>query len=188
MDGVLVDFLNGVYKLHGKVVEPQGYFLCGKDFGISENEFWKGMDYDFWSTLEPMADAFDIVDVLEHHFGIQNICILSSPSHNAGSMPGKVAWLETHLPSYSRRFLFGPQKEFCAGPNSLLVDDYDKNTETFAASGGRIFLVPRQWNSLKEQKDLDIPSILDEALCRLTKGESYFAEDKAISWNQESQA
>jgi hypothetical protein len=102
-------------------------------------------------------------------------------------MPGKVAWLEKHLPSYSRRFLFGPKKEFCAGPDRLLVDDHDLNTEAFAASGGRTFLVPRQWNSLKDVKE-SVPHILDVALCRLTKGVSYFAEEEAIGWSQEIQA
>lgn len=62
-------------------------------------------------------------------------------------MAGKLRWIEEWMPDYSRRYLFGAAKQFCAGPGSVLLDDHSKNTERFVEHGGTAILVPGPWNS-----------------------------------------
>jgi len=58
-------------------------------------------------------------------------------------------WIREHLPAYSRRFLIGPAKEFCANPRSVLIDDSETNVKAFFEAGGHTVLVPREWNWMR---------------------------------------
>lgn len=146
MDGVLVDFVGAVCKVH-KRPDPyadgknRGEFDMSKIWNMRPAEFWNPLTPRFWATMQPTEDCFKIVELLEKSF---DICLLSSPSANAHeSMAGKYLWIEKYLPQYKRKFLFGPCKEFCAGNGHFLVDDYDKNVDKF---GPNAFLYPRPWN------------------------------------------
>jgi len=57
-----------------------------------------------------------------------------------------MAWIRRYLPKYSRQFLFGPRKRFCAHARAVLIDDYDKNIDGFVSAGGQGVLIPRSWN------------------------------------------
>lgn len=170
LDGVLVDFIKGCCELHGRNdpyqdKENHGKFDLEKLFGIDSHQFWNGMEHDFWYNLQPMHDAFEIVEAIESVVSQKDICILSSPSMNPGSMSGKIAWVERNLPAYRRSFLFGPKKEFCANPSHVLIDDYDKNTCRFSTAGGKTILVPRPWNSLHLNHRDNIPEHIKGRLC-----------------------
>lgn len=106
-------------------------------------------NYEFWRDLEPMPEAHEIVDTLCEYFGRHNVCILSSPGHMEMSMPGKVMWLRKHFPYFAENanFMFGKGKHFCAHPDAVLIDDFDKNVEAFREHNGKAFLVPRPWNA-----------------------------------------
>ena len=54
-----------------------------------------------------------------------------------------------------RQFLIGPSKHLCANPETLLIDDSDKNVDSFRKCGGQAVLVPRPWNSLHGLNALD---------------------------------
>lgn len=151
MDGVLCDFVLAACQLHGaddpyKHDRNLGVWGFDKLIGVDTEAFWKPLGYEFWSTLPWMHDAGYILRLVERTFGKENVCLLTSPCDTAGCVEGKREWVKQNMPDYSRRLLIGSAKEFCAGPNRVLIDDYDHNVKVFRAAGGEAVLVPRKWN------------------------------------------
>lgn len=155
LDGVLVNFVGGACR-HHKMPTPYtraaslGEWDVVKLLDVSPDQFWRGMGYDFWRLLDWMPDGRDILAVVESVFGADNVCLLTSPSDNFGAVEGKRAWVKNHLPSYFDRLIVGRCKDFMAGPERVLVDDYPVNVEKFSAAGGLGLLVPRPWNNQYE--------------------------------------
>ena len=156
LDGVLVDFVGGACRIHGRpdpfaeplIPEVVGNFSMDKIWGMGLDTFWKPMKMpSFWKGLEFMPDAKEILELCEQAVGMDNVCLLTSPSRGSGPVVGKINWIEKNMPEYSRRYLIGPAKQFCAGPDSVLVDDSNRNIEDFVEAGGNVILVPRAWNS-----------------------------------------
>ena len=127
-----------------------GVYQMEKLWGMTPAQFWSVADAEsFWSELEPTPEAFVLVRALEENVGAENVAFLSSPNLSLGCMAGKLRWIREHFPEYSRRFLFGPRKEFCAGSLAhLLIDDHDGNVAAFRQAGGAAILFPRPWNIL----------------------------------------
>lgn len=151
MDGVLTDFVAEMCARHKRTspyldAANYGQFDMYGPWGMAEEEFWSVADMDFWKSIPVHEGAHRLVAGLESLFGLDNICILSSPSKNLDCCHGKIWWLRKHFNDYGRRFLIGPKKEFCAGPGRILVDDYDRNVDKFMQAGGEALLVPRPWN------------------------------------------
>lgn len=149
MDGVVVDFIGGAFAWHGRTVPDEVPWKIWECMGLTEEEFWEPLGFEFWSSLKPTSDGMELVAELERLAGTENIAVLSSPCLTRGCADGKLAWLESHLPQFSRRYLLGPAKQFAAGPGKVLVDDYWHNIEGFRKAGGEAVLVPRKWNSLQ---------------------------------------
>ncbi len=166
LDGVLVDFVGGVcdfYRIPDPYLDPS---LKGKwDFveaiGMSESTFWNPLGEEFWANLKPMPDMENILGIVESVFGRSNVCLLTSPCRNDGCPTGKMRWIRQYLPQYSRQFLMGPRKEFCARDDHWLIDDADHNINAFRKAGGQTCLVPRVWNSLHSERTVPY---LSEAL------------------------
>lgn len=153
MDGVLACFVTGMCRAHGRPNPFEdgthgGRYFIDEIWGMEPAEFWEPADEAFWAGLDPTPEAHELVALLEAEFGIESLCLLSSPSANLGCIPGKLRWIDKHFPQFSRRFLFGTQKQFCAGPDHLLIDDWEHNVESFRAAGGHAVLFPRPWNPL----------------------------------------
>ena len=155
LDGVLIDFLSAAHQYHGL---PYSYSNYPYELGsfanvppaqgtLSTREFWDAFDRNFWVNLPWIQEGHEILRTLEYAFGRENICLLTSPTINPESIIGKIEWIKRELPDYKRRYLVGPAKHFCAGPDTVLVDDTDKNINAFKAGGGQTILVPRPWNS-----------------------------------------
>ena len=156
MDGVLVDFVGGACRVHGKA-NP---YACGNfngwtildspEFrGMSAADFWRPMGREFWAGLAWTDDGREILSIVESAFGKENICLLSSPCHTPGCMDGKLDWIKENISSYKSRFMFGNRKEFAASDRRILIDDADHNVRAFGMAGGRTVLVPRPWNDLR---------------------------------------
>lgn len=165
LDGVLVDFVKGAYKLHSQPYDPAARIPYDfmSTFGISNNEFWAPMDFDFWAGLGWTTEGKELLRGLERLFGQENIVLLTSPCLTVGSVEGKIEWIRQNLPAYSRQFFVGPCKHLAAGPDKILIDDHDDNCIKFLAYGGHARLVPRPWNAEKngtEQGLFDINQFL----------------------------
>lgn len=146
LDGVLVDFIAGLAKLRGGPrVDPTSWDC------VTPNE-WSRMDYTFWRYL-PKTPEFDLIlSAVEETFGQENVCLLTSPARTQGCLEGKMDWIREHLPQYSRQFLIGPVKHFCAHDRAVLIDDSEDNCNAFNKAGGDIVLLPRPWNFLRGVK------------------------------------
>jgi 5'(3')-deoxyribonucleotidase len=154
MDGVIADFVAGACAHHG-IANPwdrpemlgEWDFMKALPEGMSATTFWGSLGLDFWANLDKTSEADELVEYLEQRFGEENICILSSPCLTPGCVEGKLLWIKKHYPRLARSYLFGPRKEFCARPNTLLIDDLDHNVWKFREHGGAAILFPRPWNS-----------------------------------------
>lgn len=158
LDGVIVDFIKGMLKWCD--VDPNLYYKSvpigeweiepRKHLGLdmTKQDFWKLFNFEFWSNLEPTPYMDSILEELK---GL-NITILTSS--NQYGMRGKSEWIKRNLPSIwkDRKFLIGPDKCACAHPNSILIDDRDKNVETFIEAGGNAILFPARWNKAHERR------------------------------------
>lgn len=153
MDGVLVDFVKGALDLHGlqdpwtKEENLGEWDICSL-VGMKPKDFWAPLGKEFWTKLDWTPQGEEILDYLERLFGPGSICLLTSPPLTSGSAQGKINWISEEAPLYRRRFLVGPAKEFCAGPDSILVDDSEANVAKFKKAGGKAVLVPARWNRL----------------------------------------
>ncbi len=156
LDGVLVDFIKGAHEFHKMPYSMKDYpYKLGNwdncppyNSEIVTGEFWNAFDEDFWADLDWMEDGRMMLNAVEKTFDQKDICILSVPTLCPRSASGKIKWIQKHLPQYSRQFLIGPPKSFCAHSRAVLIDDRDKNVEYFTMYGGYSILVPRPWNSL----------------------------------------
>lgn len=150
LDGVLVDFVRGICEAHG-VDSPhtgQSSYDTAALLGMTDREFWvPANDVTFWENLEWTPDGKQILEIVSRYFHHDQICLLTSPSQAPEAAAGKMRWIQRELPDFSRQFLIGPVKHFCAHPEAFLIDDHDVNCDLFAFHGGRTLRVPRPWNS-----------------------------------------
>lgn len=150
MDGVLVNLEQGICRVHD-VTNPyeNGYreWDIAKALNISVEELWRPCtSHEFWANLEKLPEADEIVRMVEARFG-EKVVLLSTPIESPASMTGKMEWIDRHFPQFNRRYLFGPRKEFCASPTTLLIDDCEANVNVFWEHSGTAILVPKPWNN-----------------------------------------
>lgn len=157
IDGVLADFDKAMSHAHGGYTwnqEEQQPWDTESWLGMTAEQWWEPANsVEFWQHLEWTEDGKDILKEAEWYFTKEHICLLTSPSLSPHSTVGKILWIREHLPEYARQFLIGGCKHFCASPNTVLIDDHDKNIEMFERHGGIGILVPRRWNSLWQKRD-----------------------------------
>lgn len=171
MDGVLVDFMKGAHKYHGIPYDYEKnypYRLNDWDFDknlpISAKEFWLSLDSWFWDGLAWTAEGRYILMQLEAAFGADNIYLCTTPTCNPASAEGKLVWIAKNLPSYINRYVLTPNKSLLANPETLLVDDSDKNINEFVAKGGKAITIPRKWNSKYPYQDACLTYFSDKLI------------------------
>lgn len=157
MDGVIADFVGAICKAHGRVTpytrpEALGKFDTEKLWGLTSEQFWSPIatnSFEFWDDIPKTPEADEIVKLATLEFGIENVAILTAPSKDHGSVPGKRAWMSRYYPCFAKRMIFATAsaKKFCAGPGKYLIDDKDTNVDEFDEAGGVGILVPRPWNA-----------------------------------------
>jgi hypothetical protein len=170
LDGVIADFVAAAVELHkpsNPVVSSWNFF---EEWGLTARDFWGPMGYNFWVNVPKTTDAVQIVQMCEEAVGSRNVCLLTAPCYTKGCRDGKRDWIRKHFPQYHRRHLIGAPKEFCASPNSLLVDDSDTNCETFANWGGHFCLYPNQANKARDNAHIAI-EVLKKALIAFVREE-----------------
>ena len=111
-------------------------------------EFWDKFDRQFWLGLPKSPEFNLILEAAEAAVGLDNLCILTTPTLDPECAAAKVEWIYCNLPTrLHRQFFIGPRKSFCAHHQHLLIDDSDGNVNGFRKRGGHAILVPRPWNS-----------------------------------------
>lgn len=152
MDGVLVDFVGGIYRAFGV---PYDYGISATkwkfyaDMGLSFEEFDSICNIDFWARLDWMRDGRAILNtIIDKIQPIASIYLVTAPMPNPGSSTGKTLWVKKHISWLKERLIITQaSKALMAGPDTLLIDDKDQNVIEFQKAGGQAILVPRPWNS-----------------------------------------
>lgn len=161
VDGVLADFTTAALKIHNKHID---YADLSWDFykqlGITEEEFWEPLNYDFWFNLEKTKEADQIVDVVTAIFGVENVVLLTSPCDTKGCVDGKLDWVKKHYPQFRRQTFVGGNKYLVGNKDTVLIDDSDVNIDKYRDKGYPAWLVPRPWNKRKHLESPLFPQIL----------------------------
>jgi cytidyltransferase-like protein len=147
MDGVLVDFDGGYEKLTGMTTKEADE--KGPEF------FWKPISKagaKWWITLKWMPDGKQLWDYVKKY----NPELLSAPSREEASRMGKRVWVKRELPGVKLILRSADKKQEFASPNSILIDDREKNIEQWRNAGGIGILHTDAASTIKKLKELGI--------------------------------
>ncbi len=171
MDGVLVDFVSGALRAHGRAIYPKKVrYEFPVDLGFKsphDPAFWNPLGREFWSSLDWTGEGKELLAGLELIFGERIVLVTSPPLLPLGAVDGKEQWVQRNLPAYMDRLVITRAKYLMAGPAKLLVDDNNDNIVQHYAGGGRVVMVPRPWNARRHQTDdegrFSVDAIIAEA-------------------------
>lgn len=164
MDGVICEFNDAAYKVHGGAAPAEPQWGIWDDLGITEDEFWAKIGHDFWANLPWTEEGEALLAGIERLVPKANVALLTSPSFNGG-IDGKWEWVRKHMPDYTHRFIPTTAKHFVAGPGKILVDDRNENVDRWVERGGLGVLVPRTWNRRRHEtkaRRFDVDQVLAE--------------------------
>lgn len=166
MDGVLADFFGSAFELISKATgfdpslihlyrEHHGSHRMEDYFGISRGEFWRIIDEDrgFWLNLEPLRHGVEAFRKLNSDPRFQ-VFVCTAPSSNPNCLTGKAKWLKKRLRIGVDQVVFTTEKWLLANPQTLLIDDYERNIEPFEKAGGFALQLPASWNTDTSKIDL----------------------------------
>jgi len=165
MDGVLADFDTGVCKLFGKSkINWTGKKSVDEALGIGKTKMWRRIDeegFKFWANLKPLPWANKLWSNLSR---LDEVVICTTPSLNPVSASGKMKWQQNFLGRRNfRDFVITPHKHLLAkGPNTILIDDREKNIDAFSEAGGVGILFPRPWNKQREQSEQALEYVFEQ--------------------------
>lgn len=126
MDGVLVDFDKGYFKLTGHKLDGEHR---------SDDHFWDPINaagYDFWINLEWSADGKRLWKYIEKY----KPELLSAPSRQNDSRVAKHDWVKRELPDTHLILRSAKHKKDFACPNCILIDDRIDNIQGWRDAGG----------------------------------------------------
>jgi PAS domain-containing protein len=126
-DGVLADFDKGAEKILG--LAPHAF---EKRHG--PGEFWKRLARadNFFDSLEPMADAYELYEAVRHKDPI----ILTGLPRGNWAEPQKRRWAQRHFPGVPVITTSAALKREHCHPGDVLVDDRDKHRHLWEQAGG----------------------------------------------------
>ncbi len=126
MDGVLVDFDKGYFKLTGHRLDGEHR---------SDDHFWDPINaagYDFWINLEWSNDGKRLWSYIEKY----KPELLSAPSRQPDSRVAKHDWVKRELPGTHLILRSAKHKKDFACPNCILIDDRIDNIQGWRDAGG----------------------------------------------------
>lgn len=146
MDGVLVDFNEGYYKLTGHKLD-----------GVhrTDERFWDPINeagYDFWINLNWMPDGKELWSYIEKYTPE----LLSAPSRQNNSRVAKHDWVNRELPGVHLILRSAKHKKDFASPKSILIDDRVDNIADWVGAGGIGILHKNTEDTILQLKDLNL--------------------------------
>lgn len=146
--GVVADFTDGAASLFDVDAD---YSKARYDFWrdwpdpVDDRKFWGRIEEegaDFWAGLDCMSTGFRLVQELRDA-DVQWAFCTAAVGHK-GSYDGTVEFCRRWFGDC--RVIGTEMKHELAGPNRLLIDDYEPNVVDFIAAGGTGYLWPQPWN------------------------------------------
>jgi 8-oxo-dGTP pyrophosphatase MutT (NUDIX family)/5'(3')-deoxyribonucleotidase len=150
MDGVLVDFDKQIYRYfhtNSKTLFAQ----YGDDYVWSKIDLIPG----FWKTMDWNKEGYQLWTYLKSIKGI-NIYFLTTPANSVRDCKSdKLEWVYNHIgPEWADRVIFSENKGDYANANSLLIDDMEKNINSFQDAGGQTILFDDGSLAVKQLKQI----------------------------------
>lgn len=158
MDGVIADFVGGVFAMYGKTKAeyaaaltnwPLGVTGVHPMLGVAHDDMWVRLMQegpDWWARLPAYDYTIEFVNALN---AAGTLRILTSPCaarRASRVMGGKAEWLADRFGDGFEAFAITPQKYIAAKANAILIDDDRRNCRQFAAAGGNFVLFDQPWN------------------------------------------
>ena len=158
MDGVLADFDRGVRELCGMETLDQGTRSPAQD-----DLMWEAIrkiDH-FYDKLELMPGAKEMFDTLREKYGDKVEILTGIPREERAIVTAaedKRNWTARILSDkvVVHTVCRKHKQDFCKGPETILIDDYAKNTREWEAKNGTGILHRSAEETMKELKKLGI--------------------------------
>jgi beta-phosphoglucomutase-like phosphatase (HAD superfamily) len=146
-DGVLADFVRGATKLLGM---PPDEF----EARFGEAEMWKRIEqkHDFFGSLEPMPDAFELFNAVKH----LNPIILTGRPRGKWATEQKLKFRDKYFPDTEMIVCLSRDKIKYAKPGDVIVDDFMKWRHLWEKGGGLWVLHTSAATSIQELKELGV--------------------------------
>ncbi len=156
MDGVLADFNRGIRELCG--VEPLDQ---ESKTPAQDDEMWlkvKEVDH-FYDKLEPMPGALKMFETLANEYGEKCEILSGIPKPHRGianSGTDKANWAHRLLSKDLKvNIVYREEKKnYCKGPEYILIDDLAKNIKEWTDNGGTGILFTSAEDVLSEINEI----------------------------------
>ena len=149
-DGVLANFdkrARGIVGMNPREFED----LAGADM------FWERIfgTSDFFYSLEPMPDAYELVEAVRH---LKPIILTGAPEKGRGLLAQyqKLRWRDKYFPDLEMIVCPSRNKIKYAKPGDVIVDDWEKWKPLWVNGGGVWVLHTSAENSIQELKALGV--------------------------------
>lgn len=146
-DGVLADFVGGCQKLLG--MYPSEF---EKTYG--EAEMWNRIEsyHDFFGTLEPLSDSYELFDAVKH----LNPIILTGRPRGEWAIEQKLLFRDKYYPGTEMIVCRSADKIKYAKPGDVIVDDWYKYQHIWVNGGGIWVMHTSAKDSIRQLKDLGV--------------------------------
>lgn len=139
MDGVLADFDGAAREFCGLAQLQPGYKMTKEE----DDLMWAKLKEvpHFYDRLEPMDGALDMFNKINGKFPGKVEILTGIPKPKRGITTAgedKINWAHRYLsPTLKVNIVYREQKkDFCTGPDSILIDDREDNIELWRSAGG----------------------------------------------------
>ena len=146
-DGVLADFNKRAIDIVG--MPPREF-----EDKVGEKKFWD-MIYgtsDFFLSLDPMTDAYDLVNAVRH----LNPIILTGKPRGDWAIKQKLGWRDKYFPDLEMIVCPSRDKIKFAKPGDVIVDDWAKHKQTWINGGGIWVMHTSAADSIRQLKELGV--------------------------------
>lgn len=164
LDGVVANWEKRAIEVLGMDLDSTIKILKnGTDLeDICEVHPWEILDKkhdEFWNELELFPWAYEMIEKLQT---LGEVSFLSSggniyrrPEGVGNAALGKTIWVSDKFKEYDVPLILTKHKYFCAGLDSILIDDTLEKIEEFENYGGHSFLFPHPYKILDGDLEFD---------------------------------
>lgn len=146
-DGVLADFNKRATEIVG--MPPRDF-----EDKVGEKKFWDAIygTPDFFSSLDPMPDAYELVNAVSH----LNPIILTGKPRGNWAEKQKLVWRDKYFPNLPMIVCPSRDKIKYAKPGDVIVDDWAKHQQTWLNGGGIWVMHTSAKDSIRQLKELGV--------------------------------
>lgn len=152
LDGVCANFTHAACTVHGHTEYVATKWNFFEDWDLTPKQFWEPIhlygDTFYRHIVRPYPWLAELIAAVEE---ADDWVIMSSPSDNSVGYAGKKIWVDKYIqPLVKKRvkLIVGSEKHLLAGPNRILIDDYEENLTDFRRASGQTLTFPRLWNNM----------------------------------------